>query len=94
MREAAIYERVKRLTRKAFGCIVNPHLFRDSAATAFAQEDPAHVRASAALLGHGNLATTERYYNHAAMLTAVRRHGETIAALRAGTRSGKRKKAP
>jgi site-specific recombinase XerD len=54
---------VKARTRAAFGRAVNPHLFRDAAATSVAIEDPAHVRIAAQVLGHGAFATTERHYN-------------------------------
>ena len=54
---------VARHTRAAFGRAVNPHLFRDWAATSLAIEDPAHVRIAAQVLGHGAFSTTERHYN-------------------------------
>ena len=44
---------VKARTRAAFGRAVNPHLFRDAAATSVAIEDPARVRIAAQVLGHG-----------------------------------------
>jgi hypothetical protein len=54
---------VKKHTRAAFGPVVNPHLFRDAAATSIPIENPARVRIAAQVLGHGSLATTERHYN-------------------------------
>lgn len=68
----ALYKIVCRLTEAAFGRSVNPHLFRDSAATTIAIEDPAHVRMAARLLGHASSATTERYYNQAQAVDAAR----------------------
>jgi integrase/recombinase XerD len=38
---------------------VNCHLFRDCAATTTANEDPAHVRVAATLLGHTRVQSTE-----------------------------------
>lgn len=65
MTEMAIYDRIRSRTEKAFGRALNPHLFRDAAATTLAIADPAHVRVAAPLLGHRTFATTERYYRQA-----------------------------
>ena len=78
MTEMAIYLRVCKNTRDAFGVAVNPHLFRDAAATTLAIADPGNVRVAAPLLGHRTFATTERYYQHAKSLQA---HRQYIAAL-------------
>lgn len=74
----------RRATERAFGAPINPHLFRDAAATSFAIEDPEHVRASAILLGHCSLDTTQRYYNQARCLDAARKHMRVIRKLRNG----------
>jgi integrase/recombinase XerD len=74
----AIYLRVCKRTRDAFGVAVNPHLFRDAAATTLAIADPGNVRVAAPLLGHRTFATTERYYQQAKSLQA---HRQYIAAL-------------
>ena len=47
--EMAIYLRIREHTQKAFGQAINPHLFRDAAATTLAIADPAHVRVAAPL---------------------------------------------
>ena len=60
-------------TRQRFGNPINPHLFRDAAATSIAIEDPAHVRMTAKILGHATLTTAERYYNQATSIEAARR---------------------
>jgi integrase len=73
MTEIAIYFRIMKLTKKRFGQVVNPHLFRDSAATSIAIEDPEHVRCTMVVLGHGTLATSEKHYNQAGSLEATRR---------------------
>jgi integrase len=54
---------IVRATERRFGKSINPHLFRDCAATAIALHDPAAVRIAAAVLGHSTLATAERHYN-------------------------------
>jgi integrase/recombinase XerD len=57
------YLRISELTRQAFGRPVNPHLFRDAAATTIAITKPEQVRIMSRLLGHRSLTTAERYYN-------------------------------
>jgi integrase len=66
----------------AFGTAINPHFFRDIAATTVAHIDPAHVRISAQLLGHSSFVTTEKYYVRANMVAANRRRQAGILRLR------------
>jgi integrase/recombinase XerD len=75
-----------RVTQHAFGKAINPHLFRDCAATSIAIQDPASVRIAAAVLGHRSFATTEKYYNLACSLRAGRSYGVLIRARRAARR--------
>ena len=82
LRPPAVYKAIVKRTRKAFGRSVNPHLFRDCAATSLAIEDPEHVRAASALLGHTSLASTTKYYNQATTLSASRQHTRAVMALR------------
>jgi integrase/recombinase XerD len=72
MTEMAIYDRIRKHTRLAFGAAINPHLFRDAAATTLAIADPAHVRVAAPLLGHRTFTTTERFYQQAQSFDAHR----------------------
>jgi len=65
MNDNAIYIRIVSRTREGLGRAINPHLFRDCAATSIAIDDPTHVRIAARLLGHRTGSTTERYYNQA-----------------------------
>ena len=65
------YSKIVAHTRAAFGQPVNPHLFRDAAATTMARDRPAQVRLTAPLLGHRSFATTERYYNLARVTEAA-----------------------
>lgn len=88
MAATTIYGRIVALTRAKFGHAVTPHLFRDSAATSVATEDPEHVYITKSILGHSSLKTSQRYYNHARSLEAVRRHQEGIMRLRRGGRDG------
>jgi integrase len=78
----SIYERIVRASVKAFGVAINPHLFRDIAATTLAHVDPEHVRISSLLLGHRRFATTDRYYLQASMVAATRRRQASLLHLR------------
>ena len=82
MTEQAIYSRVCKRTEATFGHAINPHLFRDCAATSLAIEDPGHVRVARDLLGHSRLDTTEQYYIQARSLDASRYNNKRIASLR------------
>jgi hypothetical protein len=88
MTEIAIYFRVMKLTRSKFGHVVNLHLFRDCAATSTAIEDPKHAHINKSILGHATLRSSERHYNHARTLEAMRRHQAQILRLRRLLRSG------
>jgi len=87
MRPDAIYARVTLMTRRWLGVAVNPHLFRDCAATSIAVLDPGHVHIAARVLGHATLATTEKHYNQAQALEASRAHVAAIRAIRRSTAS-------
>jgi site-specific recombinase XerD len=82
MSEQAIYYRIRILTKAKFGRSLNPHLFRDSAATSIATEDPEHVYITKSVLGHSSLATSEKYYNHAQSSVASRRFQNRVLELR------------
>jgi integrase/recombinase XerD len=77
-----IRERICRRTRERFGHAINPHLFRDCAATSVAIEDPAHVSIIMPILGHSRADTAQRYYNQARNLDAARRFQDTVSAFR------------
>jgi integrase/recombinase XerD len=82
MAPLSIAERIVRRTCTAFGKSVNPHLFRDCAATAVAIAEPAQVRIITAVLGHATHAMSERHYNQARSLEASRTYGNIIDRLR------------
>lgn len=77
--EVGLYDIVRKRTKTAFGIAINPHAFRDAAATTLAIHDPEHVRVAAPVLGHRSLATTEKYYNQARSLDAHRRYTDVLA---------------
>jgi integrase/recombinase XerD len=85
MRDRSTHQRIVEHTRAAFGHPVNPHLFRDCVATSVAVDDPNHFGIAARLLGHRNQATTERYYDQARSIDAIRRHQELVMGIREGT---------
>lgn len=78
------YTRIVARTRERFGQPINPHLFRDCAATSVAIEDPAHVGIASRLLGHRTGSTTERHYNQACSIEASRLMQNHLLALRKG----------
>ena len=80
MTQMAIYDRVRAQTKGHFGVAINPHLFRDAAATTMAIADPANVRLAAPLLGHRTFATTERHYRRARAYDAHRAFVEALKA--------------
>ena len=80
--QQTIGHHIKRRTRAEFGIALNPHGFRDCAATWIAIYDPEHVQIVAAILGHSCLETSERYYNLARGLEAGRRYHGEIKAIR------------
>ncbi len=82
MSEQAIYDRIRILTKAKFGRSLNPHLFRDCAATSIATEDPEHVYITKSVLGHSSLATSEQYYDHAQSRMASRRFQSRVLDLR------------
>jgi integrase len=73
-----IYRQIVKVTGKAFGLPVNPHLFRSCAATAVAVAAPEQVNDVPALLGHTDPSTAEHYYNQASALEAGRRYNTLI----------------
>jgi integrase/recombinase XerD len=78
----SLYMMITYRTRKAFRRPINPHLFRDAAATSVAIDDPDNMRVATTLLGHGTLATTIKHYNQARMLTATRAYQDHLRQLR------------
>lgn len=86
------YVRITKVTKRAFGTPLNPHLFRDCAATTIAIEDPEHVRSGATILGHASFKTTERNYIHATSLKAGRQFQQTLVELRQAMTQSKAKK--
>jgi len=68
----AIYDAVCRRTRKEFGTAMNLHLFRDAAASFWADVAPDEIHLLRDLLGRADLRTTEQHYIHAQTIRAAR----------------------
>jgi len=73
-------------TRDGLGVPISPHLFRDSAVTTIATEDPGHIGIASSLLGHSNTNTTDRHYRQANSISASRHYQAARAELRAELR--------
>jgi len=81
MSMGTLANRIEERTKAAFGQSIPPHWFRDAAATSIAIDDPIHVRDAHLILGHADMAITEKYYNQAQSLQASRRHHAMLADL-------------
>lgn len=82
MTEIAIYDRVSRLTKAAFGESISPHRFRDMAASTIASHAPEFIYAAAPLLGHATLRTTEKYYRQARAQEGQKRYISALQDIR------------
>jgi integrase/recombinase XerD len=80
--QKTIAHHIKRRTRAEFGIELNPHGFRDAAATYIALYDPEHVQIVAAILGHSTLETSQKYYDLSGTVEAGRRYHGAIKAIR------------
>lgn len=69
---------VCRRTRVAFGKRVNPHLFRDCLITSTAVHHGARMGLAMTVLGHQNYKVTQRHYNQADMIGAVRAYQDIM----------------
>jgi integrase len=62
MSAIAIYNAVRRRTKKAFGFAVNLHRFRHAAASLWSIRDPVNVRGAKDLLGQWSFGITQKHY--------------------------------
>jgi integrase/recombinase XerD len=79
----ALYVIISQRTREAFGHTVNPHLFRDCAATSVATRFGSKMGVAVALLAHSSQHTIDKHYNQANMITAVQDYQKHLDALHA-----------
>jgi integrase/recombinase XerD len=94
MSAEVFYKGLLRRTTERFGHHINPHLFRDCAATTIAVDAPEHVHITAGLLGHSSLRTSERYYNHANSVEATHRLQAEVRLMRQRARRRRGKTRP
>ena len=80
-------DRIEQFTARHFPRRVPMQHFRHAAATSMAIDDPHHVLLVAALLGHGRIGVSERYYNLATSLEAGRAYQQGLQALQARLRA-------
>jgi integrase len=73
-----LYRLVCRRTRAAFGKRINPHLFRSCLITSTAVHHGAHMGLAMTVLRHQSSKVTERHYNQAKMIDAVRAYHEIL----------------
>jgi site-specific recombinase XerD len=76
--EEALYRLVCRRTREAFGKRINPHLIRACLATSTAVHHGAQMGLAMTVLRHQNFDVTQRHYNKARMIDAVRAYQEIL----------------
>lgn len=75
---SSFYRAVCKRTRVAFGKRINPHLFRDCLATSIAVHHGANMGLAMTVLGHQSSAVTQKYYNQANMIDAVRAYQDIM----------------
>ena len=85
-----VYQLVILRTKAAFGCAINPHLFRDIAATTLALARPEQALLARDLLHHSDFRTTEGHYMHAQNAEAGRFYANKIDSLRRALKNGPR----
>ncbi|MBF9023523.1 tyrosine-type recombinase/integrase [Rhodobacterales bacterium FZCC0069] len=78
MSDQSLYYGCKRCTKATLGTAINPHLFRDCAASALTADKPEYVLAAARILNHNQLSTTLTHYEHASMIQAASRLHDVI----------------
>jgi integrase len=84
----SLYYGCKRCTKATLGTAINPHLFRDCAASALTADKPEYVLAAARILNHNQLSTTLTHYEHASMIQAASRLHDVIGQIIDEARDG------
>lgn len=80
--EIQCYVQIIAGTKRLVGGGINPHLFRDCAATSLAMNSTSNAFAAAALLGHRDFSTTERHYIRALQLESSGKITRLLEAVR------------
>lgn len=82
MKDKTIFNGITKITERAFGRPISPHLFRDCAATSVAMDDPTHIGTAPAILGHTDPRTTETHYIQAQQIAGCRNLQASLKKLR------------
>lgn len=85
--EMSLYDIIRKRTKAEFGFAMNPHMFRDAAATTLAICDPTNVRSASPLLGHTSSDTTYKYYIMSRTIEAGRNYQRLILEMRKAGKS-------
>ncbi|MES0032720.1 site-specific integrase [Mesorhizobium sp. M0040] len=85
MTDKMIRRRIIKWTRLGLGFEVNPHRFRNAAATFISIADPGNIRVAKDLLGHRSFAMTEKHYIDGAQSRTAGRELAAILAERGRT---------
>jgi integrase len=81
MGASGIYTRMLQVTAKHLGYSINPHMFRDAAATFIAETTPERALLAAGVLQHRNLQMTRDHYIHGQQHQMLHRYQGAIDAL-------------
>lgn len=81
-RASHVRERIQRMTLTRLNRRINPHLFRDIAATSIASEIPQDVGITKIVLGHSDLRSGQRFYNQARSIGAATKLQDVLAGFR------------
>jgi integrase/recombinase XerD len=81
MGASGMYTRILQVTAKHLGCSINPHMFRDAAATFIAETIPERALLAAGVLQHRNLQITRNHYIRGQQHRMLHRYQSAIDAL-------------
>jgi integrase/recombinase XerD len=81
MGASGIYTRIMQVTAKHLGRSINPHMFRDAAATFIAETTPERALLAASALQHRNLQITKNHYIRGQQHQMLHRYRDAITAL-------------
>lgn len=87
-RASSVRNRIEHITELRLGRRINPHLFRDIAATGIVSELPDDVGIILDVLSHRSFETGMKHYNQAEMLPPLRAFQDILAGFR-GVNAGK-----
>jgi integrase/recombinase XerD len=81
MGASGIYTRIMQVTAKHLGRSINPHMFRDAAATFIAETTPERALLAAGVLQHRNLQITKNHYIRGQQHQMLHRYQDAIGTL-------------